>query len=80
MGHVGPTQIKKKKNKIKKNGRDFCQQTENFIFYFFIFPLASLFDLRKSDRHNLSGEKAKCFTQRGLRVGTKNTGFHRVFN
>ena len=51
-----------------------------FIFLFFFFSsFASLFDIRKSDRQNSSGEEAKCYTQRGLRVGTKNTGFHRVF-
>ena len=51
-----------------------------FIFLFFFFSyFASLFDIRKSDRQNSSGEEAKCSTQRGLRVGTKNTGFHRVF-
>ena len=51
-----------------------------FYFILFFFSLTSLFDIRKSDRQNSSREEAKCSTQRELRVGTKNTGFHRVFN
>ena len=66
---------KEKKNKNHLNDRFYF-----FIFIFFFSSLAFLFDLRKSDRQNSSGEEAKCSTQRGLRVGTKNTGFHRVFN
>ena len=76
---MGPTQIKKK----KKIRRDALKRIVRFIviyFYFFLFfSLTSLFDIRKSDRPNSSGEEAKCSTQRGLRIGTKNTGFHRVF-
>ena len=49
-------------------------------FILFLFSLTSLFDIRKSDRQNSSGQEAKGSTQRGLPVGTKNTGFHRVFN
>ena len=50
-----------------------------FFYFLFFFSLTSLFDIRESDRQNSSGEEAKCSTQRELRVGTKNTGFHRVF-
>ena len=53
---------------------------EFFIFILFFSSLASLFDIWKSDRQNSSGQKAKCFTRRGLRIGNKNTGFIRVFN
>ena len=49
------------------------------LFLFFLFSLSSFFDLWKSDRQNSSGQEAKCSTRRGLRVGTKNTGFRRVF-
>ena len=52
-----------------------------FILFYFIlkFYLASLFDIRESDCQNSSRQEAKCSTQRGLRVGTKNMGFRRVF-
>ena len=49
------------------------------LFLFFLFSLSSFFDLWKLDRQNSSGQEAKCSTRRGLRVGTKNTGFRRVF-
>ena len=82
MGHVGPHTNRKRKRKKKEIRREEeVGVRQKFIFYFFIFFfLTSLFDIRKSDRQNSSGEEAKCSTQRGLRVGTKNTGFHRVFN
>ena len=68
--------IKNYKNITKETGyRGF-----DILFFYLLFSLAFLFDLRKSDRQNSSGEEAKCSTQRGLRVGTKNMGFHRVFN
>ena len=51
-----------------------------FILFLFFSSLTSLFDLRKSNRQNSSGKEAKGSTRRGLRVGTKNTEFHRVFN
>ena len=69
----------KKKYKKKKRGR---QRREHLklLFYFYFFPLTSLFDLRKSDRQSSSGQEAKYSTQQRLRLGTKNTGFRRVFN
>ena len=44
------------------------------IFIFF-FSLASLFDIRKSDRQNSSGQEEKYSTRRGLRLGTKTRDF-----
>ena len=77
---MGPTRIKKKKKKKDKKERRVVRFIFILLFIFIFFSLTSLFDLRKSDRQNSSREEAKCSTQRGLRVGTKNTGFHRVFN
>ena len=56
--------------------------SEDFVilFFLFFFSLTSLFDLRKSNRQDSSGQEAKGSTRRGLRLGTKNMGFHRVFN
>ena len=34
-----------------------------FLLFIFLFSLASLFDIRKSDRQDSSGEEAKCSTQ-----------------
>ena len=51
----------------------------NFFFYI-LFSLAYLFDIRKSDSQNSSGQERKGSTRRELRVGTKNIGFRRVFN
>ena len=34
-----------------------------FVIFFIFFSLTSLFDIRESDRQNLSGEEAKCSTQ-----------------
>ena len=51
-----------------------------FVFLFILFSLASLFDIRKSDLRNSSGQERKGSTRRGLRMGTKNMGFRRVLN
>ena len=76
---MGPTQIKKKKE--NKKGRDRRSADEHLKFYFYFFSsLTSLFDIWKSNRQNSSGQERKGSTRRGLRVGTKNTGFRRVFN
>ena len=83
-----PLQIKKNKKKtnkqrIKKKKKEEEQavgQEEILFFYFYFFSLTSLFDIRKSDRQKSSGQEAKCSTQQGLRMGTKNTGFCLVFN
>ena len=79
MRHVGPTSyiyiyI------IREEHIFFLKLSTRFIYLFILFSLASLFDIRKSDRRNSSGQERKCSTRRGLRVGTKNTGFRRVFN
>ena len=74
---------KKQKNKRKERKEKSPEREREkvkFYFFIFLFSLTSLFDLRKSDRQNSSGEEAKCCTRRGLRVGTKNTGFRRIFN
>ena len=82
MGHVGPT-LNKKNIKIKLFGLIYprrCERdVERFVF-FFLFSLASFFDIRKSNRRNSSGQEENCSTRRGLRLGTKNTRFRRVFN
>ena len=75
---------KLKKNKLNKKKRrcssQRVEQPKEFFIFFSLFSLSSLFDIRKSDRQNSSRQEAKCSTQQGLRMGTKNTGFHRVFN
>ena len=67
--------------KKKANGRRGRASERRFDLFFFIyFSLTSIFDIRKSDRQNSSGQERKGSTQQGLRMGTKNTGFRRVFN
>ena len=61
----------------KERGDGEGEQRERVIDFF---SLASLFDIRKSDRRNSSEQERKGSTRRGLRVGTKNTGFRQVFN
>ena len=69
---------------INNNNKNLTEETGvigfDILFFYLLFSLASLFDLRKSDRQNSSGQEAKCSNQRGLCMGTKNTGFRRVFN
>ena len=81
MGHVGHSF---NKIIINNNNKNITEEMGvigfDILFFYLLFSLASLFDLRKSDRQNSSGQEAKCSTQRGLRMGTKNTGFRRVFN
>ena len=66
MRHVGPTSFIyiKKKNKGEAY---FCNQWSSVLFLIFfllfLFSFTSLFDIRKSDRQNSSGEEAKCSTQ-----------------
>ena len=59
---MGPTFNKKKNIKTlqRRNGR---AEFVFFLFFFYFFSLTSLFDLRKSDRQNSSGQEAKCSTQ-----------------
>ena len=80
---MGPTQ--KKSNKeifISKEANVRERQPECFFLKknYILFSLASLFDIRKSDSQNSSGQERKGSTRRGLRVGTKNAGFRRIFN
>ena len=72
--------IKKKKKKNNKKKRKSDGHSRSFDFFFLYFSLSSLFNIRKSDLQNSSGQEAKCSTQQGLHLGTKNTGFRRVFN
>ena len=73
--------FKKKKSSSKEEAVEEVDEDIFFSFYFsFLTSLTSLFDIWQSDRQNSSGQEAKCSTRCGLRVGTKNTGFHRVFN
>ena len=71
--------IKKKTRIREEKKRQAAYGKENLFFYFFS-SFTSLFDIRESDRQNSSGQEQKGSTRRGLRVGTKNTGFRRVFN
>ena len=84
---MGPTFNKKKKknkqNKIKKKmiisfGRGLEDGERKFIFFSFIFNLLS-----SIPEFLIVGfcrvKHEKCYTRRGLRVGTKNTRFHREF-
>ena len=44
-------------------GLKIMRQRFDFLFFYFYFSLASLFDIRKSDRQNSSGQEAKCSTR-----------------
>ena len=73
--------IKIKNQKRRKRGeREKQRERDKTIFFIYFSSLTSLFDIRKSDRRNSSGQERKGSTRRGLRMGTKNTGFHQVFN
>ena len=52
-----------KKNKNHKGAEDGKREREFLFIYFILFSLASLFDIRKSDRQNLSGQETKCSTK-----------------
>ena len=69
MGHMGPTfkksKIEKNKKKLKiikgrRTEREREKRERKFLFIYFIsFSLTSLFDIRKSDCQNSSGQEAK---------------------
>ena len=63
MGHVDPTQIKKNKRKRIRREERADGKGKHFNFNLIFFSLTSLFDLRKSDRQNSSGEESKCSTR-----------------
>ena len=83
MGHMGPTfnfnKKKKKKQKLFKSVHE--QRGSNEGERFFNFSLLNLL----SSIHGVPTVRfcrvkhEKCSTRRDLRVGTKNTGFHREF-
>ena len=71
---MGPTLKKRIKRKEDVRWKETEEENGRRIFFIFLFILfASFSDLRKSDRRD---KHEKCFTRRGLRVSTKNTGFH----
>ena len=65
MRHVGPTSYIYIYIYIYITTNGFFLLSSNVFIIFFIlkFSLASLFDLRKSNRQNSSGKEAKCSTQ-----------------
>ena len=83
MKEKGDMWVPLKKKTHKRNGS--CRQrdgaSERYFFNFFSFSLLSLL----SSIHGVPTvgfrrvKHEKCSTRRGLRVGTKNTGFHREF-
>ena len=76
---MGPI-LKKKPTNKEADGRHFRQRAwEGEEFFFFYYYLHSFSDVRKSDRRNSSNQERKCSMRRGLRVGTKNTGFFLEF-
>ena len=77
-GHVGPT---KKKPNIKvwhPTDREAERREVRDFFSFFFFLLSS--QIHENLTVGIHRDKhEKCSTRRGLRVGTKNKGFHREF-
>ena len=76
-----PLQKKKRISNRHKDGREkeFVQIRE--IFYFLIFYFSNLiYQIYENLTVGFRRDKhEKCSTRRGLRVGTKNMGFHREF-
>ena len=67
------------KDKIKLVSDDGQKGIERRFFYFF-FLLLVLSQIHENLTVEIRQDKhEKCFTRRGLRVGTKNKGFHREF-
>ena len=75
---MGPTQ-KENKTKTKESGRGVkrVEKRENFLIFFYSIRFSQIYGNLTvgicRDKHE------KCFTRRGLRVGTRNTRFHREF-
>ena len=83
-GHVGPTKKKIKQNIKGKlsNGNDRGRRERERVMRFLFFYFSS--SLLSQIYENLTvgfcrAKNEKCSTRRGLRVGTKNTGFHQEF-
>ena len=78
---MGTTSKEKEKKNLKKQMKE--SQTEDFekkiIFFsfFFLLVLSQIPEFLTVRIHRDKHEK--CSTRRGLRVSTKNTGFHREF-
>ena len=79
MGHVGPTfnfNNKTKEQKLLKSvhGQRGSNEGERFFNFSLSNILSSIHGVSTAGFRRVKHEK--CSTQRGLCVGTKNTGFH----
>ena len=82
MAQVGPTfnfNKKKKEQKLLKSahGQRGSNEGERFFNFSLLNLLSSIHGVPTVGFRRVKHEK--CYTRRGLRVGTKNTGFHREF-
>ena len=84
MGHVGPAFNLKKKKEKQTKALEFSvhgQKVRRLVDFFFNFSLLNL--LSSIPEFMIVGfcrvKHEKCSTRQGLRVGTKNTGFHKEF-
>ena len=71
-----PLKEKEKKMKMKAKGRrrtEDARQAERYLIFF----LSQIYGNLTVGIRRAKNEK--CSTRRGLRMGTKNTGFHREF-
>ena len=78
---MGPTYKKKDKSKNKMEKLSECMKgdgrEEEVLIFFILFILSQIHENLtvgfRRDKHE------KCSMRRGLRVGTRNTGFHQEF-
>ena len=79
---MGPTKKNQTKDDEKQNqvGRGVTKERgerDSFKFFLFSLVISQIYENQtvgfRQDKHE------KCSRKRGLRVGTKNTGFHREF-
>ena len=70
---------KKKNNKAHQTEFALCENLrESILVFFFLLLLSSQIHENMTVGFRRA-KNEKCSTRRGLRVGTKNTGFHREF-